>query len=227
MNSIMLIDDDKDVIKINSDYLTGEGYLVDIYYNADDAISALSSRNPDCILLDIMMPGTDGLSAVPIIKKLTSSPIILLSGRGSEDDRVNGLLSGADDYMVKPYSLKELAARIKLQIRKKNHTKTANTISYPPLQIKPLEHKVFYNDDTEIALSNREYELLFMLVSSPGEVISFEKIGLQIWGIYQESDRRSIMVMASRLRKKLEDYNGLENCLETSYGKGYKFVIPK
>ena len=227
MNSIMLIDDDKDVIKINSDYLTGEGYKVDIYYTADDAIAALSSHSPDCILLDIMMPGTDGLSAVPIIKKLTAAPIILLSGRRSEDDRVNGLLSGADDYMVKPYSLKELAARIKLQIRKKTHTKTANTISYPPLQIKLLEHKVFYNGDIEIALSNREYELLFMLVSSPGEVISFEQIGMKVWGVYQESDRRSIMVMASRLRKKLEGYNGLENCLETSYGKGYKFVIPK
>ena len=226
MNRIMLVDDDLDVIKINCDYLQNEGYLVYAYNNADDAIKNLSEIKPDCILLDIMLPGTDGLRAVSVFKSLLPTPIILLSGLASEDDKVKGLISGADDYMTKPYSLKELSARIKLQIRKKQHTKTANTISYPPLQIKLIEHKVFYNEDTEISLSNREYDLLLMLVSEPDKVITFDEIGRKIWGVYQDSDRRSIMVMTSRLRKKLEGYNGLENCLETAYGKGYKFIIP-
>ncbi|WP_026526836.1 response regulator transcription factor [Butyrivibrio sp. VCD2006] len=226
MHKIMLIDDDKDVLNINSSYLTEEGYEVIIYCTADDAIKALKKEHPDCIVLDIMMPGTDGLSAVSIIKDMTDTPIILLSGRDSEDDRVEGLLSGADDYITKPYSLKELSARIKLQISKKKITKTANIISYPPLQIKLLTHKVYYNNDTEIQLSNREYELLLMLVSSPDKIITFEEIGKKIWGIYQEGDRRSIMVQASRLRKKLCEFNGLQNCIETSYGKGYKFIIP-
>ena len=227
MKSIILIDDDKDVLSINSTYLENEGYSVIGFENADLALEKLNSLTPDCIVLDIMLPGTDGLTAVPMIKKLTNAPIILLSGRASEDDRVDGLLSGADDYMIKPYSLKELSARIKLQIRKKNLPKAANTITYPPIQIKLMEHKVLYNNDEEITLANREYELLLMLVQNPGQIISFEEIGKKIWGVYQESDRRSIMVMASRLRKKLELYEGLGNCIETSYGQGYKFIIPR
>ena len=224
---LMLIDDDKDILDINKNYLSDEGYKVYTFLSADNALSSLKKINPDCILLDIMMPGTDGLTSINSFKKITDAPIILLSGLASEDDRVKGLMSGADDYMIKPYSLKELSARIKLQIKKKNLSKTANTITYPPLQIKLLDHKVLYNGDSEIILSNREYELLLLLVQNPGVVITFEDIGKQIWGIFQESDRRTIMVLASRLRKKLESYNGLMNCIETAYGKGYKFIIPR
>ena len=227
MKNLILIDDDKDVLSLNIKYLKDEGYQVSGFSTADEAMKEIKSLNPDCIVLDIMLPGTDGLTAVSMIKKIVDAPIILLSGRASEDDRVEGLMSGADDYMIKPYSLKELSARIKLQIKKKNLTKTANTITYPPLQIKLLEHKVLYNDDEEIVLSNREYELLLMLAEAPEEIITFEEIGKKIWGVYQESDRRSIMVMASRLRKKLESYEGLMNCIETSYGKGYQFIIPR
>lgn len=224
---LMIIDDDRDILEINKNHLSDEGYKVYTYQTADDAISALKQIRPDCIVLDIMMPGTDGLNAINVIKRYTDSPIILLSGLASEDNRVEGLMSGADDYMVKPYSLKELSARIRLQIKKKNITKAANTITYPPLQIKLLDRKVLYNDDTEIILANREYELLLLLVQKPGVVIPFETIGKKIWGIYQESDRRTIMVVASRLRKKLESYGGLMNCIETAYGKGYKFIIPR
>ena len=227
MKIIFLIDDDSDVLSINSKYLTEEGYKVYGFTTADEAIKAVKKLSPACIVLDIMLPGTDGLSAVPIIKNITDSPIILLSGRASEDDRVDGLLSGADDYMIKPYSLKELSARIKLQIKKKSLTKTANTITYPPLQIKLLEHRVIYSGEAEIPLSGREYELLLMLAENPNKIITFEEIGKRIWNVYQESDRRSIMVMASRLRKKLEGYEGLMNCIETCYGKGYKFIITR
>ena len=224
---LMLIDDDKDILEINKKYLSSEGYTVYTFTNADAAISSLKKIVPDCIVLDIMMPGTDGLTATDLIKQTLDCPIILLSGLASEDDKVEGLMSGADDYMIKPYSLKELSARIKLQIKKKSLSKAANTITYPPLQIKLLEHKVLYNDEEEIILSNREYELLLLLVQNPGLIITFEEIGKKIWGVFQESDRRTIMVVASRLRKKLESYNGLINCIETAYGKGYKFIIPR
>ena len=120
---LMIIDDDRDILEINRNHLTDEGYKVHTFQTADDAISALKQIHPDGIVLDIMMPGTDGLSAINVIKKYTDAPIILLSGLASEDNRVEGLMSGADDYMVKPYSLKELSARIGLQIKKKNITK--------------------------------------------------------------------------------------------------------
>lgn len=225
MSLLMLIDDDIDVLDLNKSYFEKEGFEVVTFDRVRDAVKALSSLSPDCILLDIMMPELDGLSALPMIKERTSAPVIFLTGKDTDDDKVSGLLLGADDYVVKPYSLKELSARITVQLRKRKEVKNNNVIYYPPLKIDLINHKVFCNDE-EIPLSNREFELLYLLASHPGKIITFEEIGLSIWKIYQETDRRSIMVMASRLRKKLESYNGLSNLIETSYGKGYKFIIP-
>lgn len=225
MSLLMLIDDDIDVLDLNKSYFEKEGFEVVTFDRVRDAIKALSSLSPDCILLDIMMPELDGLSALPMIKERTSAPVIFLTGKDTDDDKVSGLLLGADDYVVKPYSLKELSARITVQLRKRKEVKNNNVIYYPPLKIDLINHKIFCNDE-EIPLSNREFELLYLLASHPGKIITFEEIGLSIWKIYQETDRRSIMVMASRLRKKLESYNGLSNLIETSYGKGYKFIIP-
>ena len=225
MSLLMLIDDDIDVLDLNKSYFEKEGFEVVTFDRVRDAIKALSSLSPDCILLDIMMPELDGLSALPMIKERTSAPVIFLTGKDTDDDKVSGLLLGADDYVVKPYSLKELSARITVQLRKRKEVKNNNVIYDPPLKIDLINHKIFCNDE-EIPLSNREFELLYLLASHPGKIITFEEIGLSIWKIYQETDRRSIMVMASRLRKKLESYNGLSNLIETSYGKGYKFIIP-
>lgn len=225
MSLLMLIDDDIDVLDLNKSYFEKEGFEVVTFDRVRDAVKALSSLSPDCILLDIMMPELDGLSALPMIKERTSAPVIFLTGKDTDDDKVSGLLLGADDYVVKPYSLKELSARITVQLRKRKEVKNNNVIYYPPLKIDLINHKIFCNDE-EIPLSNREFELLYLLASHPGKIIAFEEIGLSIWKIYQETDRRSIMVMASRLRKKLESYNGLSNLIETSYGKGYKFIIP-
>ena len=226
MSLLMLIDDDRDVLELNKSYFEKEGYKVLIFESVAPALESLKSSHPDCILLDIMMPDVDGLTALPQIRKLSKAPIIFLTGKDSDDDKVTGLLSGADDYLVKPYSLKELSARIIVQLRKGSSSASSNTISYPPLKLDLPNHKVYYNQTEEIQLSNREYELLYYLVSNPNKIITFEEIGRKIWNVYQESDRRSIMVMASRLRKKLENYKGLDNCIETNYGKGYKFIIP-
>ncbi len=225
MSLLMIVDDDTDVLDLNKSYFEKEGYDVITFDRVKDAIKALSTAKPDCILLDIMMPELDGLTALPEIKKSSIAPVIFLTGKDTDEDKVTGLLSGADDYVVKPYSLKELSARITVQLRRGQTVKNNNIIYFPPLTIDLINHKLFYNDE-DVPISNREFELLYMLASHPGKIITFEEIGTKIWKIYQESDRRSIMVMASRLRKKLESYSGLENCIETRYGKGYKFIIP-
>ncbi|MCR5452431.1 MAG: response regulator transcription factor [Lachnospiraceae bacterium] len=226
MCKIMLIDDDFEVLSINRKYFSNEGYDVDIFSDAQAAIDSIDKLKPDCIILDIMMPGLNGMDALSLIRKKCSAPVIFLTGKDSEDDKINGLLGGADDYMVKPYSLKELSARIKVQLRKNSNSKKNDFLSFPPISVDIMNHKLFYNDTDEISISQREYELFYLLVSNANIETPFEEIGMKIWNYYQKSDRQSIMMITSRLRKKLEKYKGLENCIETIYGKGYRFVPP-
>lgn len=226
MNLIFFIDDDKDVLSINQKFFINSGYDVNIFENAIDAISALKKHKPDCIVLDIMMPGLNGFDALSEIRSICDCPVIFLSGKDSEDDKIKGLLSGADDYMVKPYSLGELSARIQLQIRKKNVITDKQSLSYPPMVINTQKHKVYYYDE-EIALSNKEYDLLLLLASRSGQSISYEEIGKSLYNSYIDEDRRSIMVLTSRLRKKLSLYTGLDNAIESNYGKGYRFTLKR
>lgn len=225
MNGVLiLVDDDLDVLKINTKYLTKAGYEVHPFNNGMAVLKHLDEIKPDCLILDVMMPGMDGLSLCSAIRRTYDTPIIFLTGKGSEDDKIQGLLTGGDDYMVKPYSLRELEARILVHIRRRNtNAKIDSQLSYPPLTIDFVRHKAFYLDQ-EIPLSNREYELLLLLAQSPGKTFLFEEIGSAIWGSYSEQDRRAIMVNASRLRKKLEEFSSCENFIETVWSKGYKFV---
>ena len=226
MAKLMLIDDDKEVLAINYKYFQKKGYEVSAYASAVQAIKALPNIQPDCIVLDVMMPELDGFHAFPKIRKATQAPVIFLTGRTEENDRINGLLLGADDYMIKPYSLRELEVRIMVQLRKNNISNTENHLEFPPLSIDITSHKVFYNENEEIILSNREYEFLYLLVTHPRETLTFSFIGETLWGTYSDSDRRTIMVIASRLRKKICSYSGLENIIETVWSQGYQF-IPK
>ena len=224
MAKLMLIDDDKEVLTINNKYFHQKGYEVSTYVSALQAIHALKKVQPDCIVLDVMLPELDGFHALPKIRKATNAPVIFLTGRTEESDKVNGLLLGADDYMVKPYSLRELEARIMVQLRKNNLSSSKKQLEFSPLSIDVTSHKVFYNEQEEIVLSNREYEFLYLLATHPRETLTFSAIGEALWGTYSDSDRRTIMVIASRVRKKICSYSGLENIIETVWSHGYKFV---
>lgn len=224
MPKLLLVDDDVEVLELNKKFFEQSGYEVKVCESADKAFTVLASYKPDCILLDVMMPGTSGFDAFERIKKLSGgAPIIFLTGRISEDDKVDGLMLGADDYIEKPYSLKELDARVKVQLRKRAQVPkqtNSNILNVRPLKIDVVAHKVYFNDD-EIPLSNREYDLLILLAKKPNEVVTFETIGEAFFGVYSDMDRRTIMVTASRMRKKIEDYTGLDNIIETAYAKGY------
>lgn len=223
--SILLVDDDVEVLEINQKYFAQKDYVVDLAKNFDEIKTALKNRVPDCIVLDIMMPGHDGFTICEAIKSHYDLPIIFLTGKDSEDDKIKGLTLGADDYVVKPYSLKELDARIQLLIHRYERIKdrTIDALEYPPLKI-DIQKGLAFCEDEEIPLSQKEYAFLRLLVESPKKIFSFEELGEQIWGGYLESDRKTIMVTASRLRKKLDSYPGLQNCIETVWSKGYKFV---
>ena len=225
MPNLLLVDDDKEVLKINAKYFLQAGYDVKAATNARNAYKILKDFTPDCIVLDVMMPGTDGFKACTEIRQLSQAPVIFLTGCDSEDDKIQGLMLGADDYMIKPYSLRELAARIQVLIRRYQRTSTVSSsvLEYPPLRLELTARKAYY-ENTEIPLTNKEYDLLHLLAASPNTVFSFEDIGNAVWGQYIESDRKTIMVTVNRLRKKLNAYPAISNCLETVWSKGYQFI---
>jgi len=226
MPSLLLIDDDIEVLKINSKFLTAEGFTVHTTANPKEGITLVRTLNPDCIVLDIMMPGMDGYQVCQEIRTFSSAPIIFLTGKSSEDDKINGLLTGADDYIVKPYSLRELTARIQVLLRRsmiqQNASNNTNLLTFRDLTIDKFAHKAFYKNE-DLCLANREYEVLLYLATHPNQDISFEELGTALFGVYTEADRRSVMVNVSRLRKKMNlDYT-LENMIETVWSKGYRF----
>ena len=227
MLKLLLVDDDTEVLEINQKYLSAEGFKV---YTANTPLQGLQYAKqvqPDCILLDVMMPGMNGYELCEKIRNFSSVPIIFLTGKDSEDDKINGLMTGADDYIVKPYSLRELKARIDVILRRFQNTQKAtntNTLVFGNLTIDKVAHKAIYKDE-DLQLANREYEVLLYLATHPNIEVTFEELGTALFGTYQEGDRRSIMVNVSRLRKKMTLDFELENMIETVWSKGYKFIV--
>lgn len=226
---LLFVDDDKSFLRINKKFFLDEGYEVKAVTNGINALKILKHYDADCIILDIRMPEMDGFTTCTEIRKLSTVPIIFLTYCSDEDEMIRGLSCGADDYMIKPHSFRELSARIQAQLRRSQITAVSKPnnarIEYPPLSIDLVSHTAYYNEEN-IPLSNREYELLYLLVSNPNVILTFEEIGNQIWGSYSDSDRRTITVTASRLRKKFETYAGLSEIIQSEWSKGYRF-IPK
>ena len=225
MAEILLIDDDREALEINRKYLTGEGFTV---YTADSprkGIAYAKKLSPDCILLDVMLPEMDGYEVCRRIRSFSAVPVLFLTGRGTEDDKIDGLTSGGDDYIVKPYSLRELKARIDVILRRMNQLHAASEshiLTFGSLSIDRVAHKAFFQG-TDLNLANREYEVLLYLAEHPDREVTFEELGTALFGSYQENDRRSVMVNVSRLRKRFEGNYELENRIETVWSRGYRF----
>lgn len=224
MRKVLFVDDDEDLLLLNKKYFTKHGYQVMTVKDGSTCLNIIKRQKPDCIVLDVMLPNMNGYVTCKEIRKKYDIPVIFLSGRVEESDRIKGLLLGGDDYVIKPYSLQELEARVKVNINRYYvNIKQENKLQLPPLLIDIVEHKVYYNEK-EIVLNNREYQILLYMAEHPNKEITFQELGEMIWGVYQEEDRKTIMVNMSRLRKKIDGYEGLDNLIETVWSKGYKLV---
>ncbi len=222
MNTLLFIDDDKEMLNITSANFRELGFKVFTSDSVVHAIEVLNEAQPDCILLDVMMPKMDGFQGFSLLREKCQAPIIFVTGKISEDDKVKGLMMGADDYIEKPFSVRELHARILTSIRRFQPI-ASNIRFFSPLEIDIVE-KIVYCNGEKLQLTAREYEILYFFVTNKGELLTYEAIGSQIWGTYQEADRASIMVNVSRLRKKLSINILAEELIETVWGKGYCFV---
>ena len=218
MGKILVVDDEKAINDIIQYNLEGEGYEITSAYDGQECLDIFKSQKFDLIILDIMMPKLDGFSVLREIRKTSQTPVIMLTAKQEEVDKVLGLELGADDYVVKPFSIRELTARIKAILRRnglESETKGQNTIKIKDLVL-DLDKYSLKKDGKDINLTLREYELLKYLVERKGQVISREELLSEVWDYEYYGDIRTVDVTIRRPREKIEDK-----------GKDYKYILTK
>ena len=224
---ILVVDDESaisDIIKFNFEK---EGYLIDTADNGKGAIELAAENDYDLILLDIMMPKLNGFEALREIRKFSDVPVIMLTAREDEVDKVLGLELGADDYVVKPFSMRELLARVKAVLRRSDaqekKEKDTKILKAKDLEIN-LEKYQVKRGEKNIELTLREFELLKFLASHPGIVFSREELLQEVWEYEYYGDIRTVDVTVRRLREKIEDENKDFKYIKTKRGVGYLFA---
>ena len=222
--NILIIDDDVNICELIRLYIEKEGYSAIVAYDGIKGIEAFRKNAPSLVLLDLMLPGMDGLQVCREIRKLSNIPIIMLTAKGETFDKVLGLELGADDYIVKPFDTKELVARIKAVLRRiENKTSDNEEVIYPNLVVNKTNYTLKLNGDT-LELPPKELELIYFLASNPNKVFTREQLLDQVWGYDFYGDSRTVDVHVKRIREKieLEDSNWR---LKTVWGVGYKFEV--
>jgi len=227
MQKILIIDDDTRLLQNVKTYLMDFGYSIETASDGMEGLRMVTEFTPDLVILDLMMPLLDGLEVCRKIRSASSVPIIMLTARGEESDIVAGLEVGADDYLTKPFSLRELAARIKASLRRSAAMQNApadkkDTIVSGDLRIHFLKREVF-KKDTEISLTSTEFNLLWMMASQPGVVFSRNRLLDELRNRQLDLFDRSIDAHISHLRKKIEDSPKGPKYIVTVWGTGYKF----
>ena len=224
MTTILIVDDEENILNLVTAYLKAEGYTV---YTANDGPGGLASfrrYQPDLIVLDVMLPGMDGLEVLQHIRRESDVYVLLLTAKSEETDRIIGLTVGADDYLTKPFSPRELVARIKVILRRsRGETSSSETmLTFPHIHIDENRHKV-WRDGEEIELTALEFKLLKTLATYAGMVLSREQLLERVWGYDFYGDERVVDVHIGHVRQKLEHDAADPQYVLTVRGVGYKF----
>lgn len=222
---LLIVDDEVMIRQVLCEYAEFEGYETDEAENGMEAIIKCRQTNYDLIIMDIMMPKLDGFSAVKEIKKIADTPVLMLSARSEEYDKLFGFELGVDDYVVKPFSPKEVMARIAAIIKRRNATATPATdndvLKFQGLEVDMKGRNVFV-DGEKVELTPKEYELLFYMVTNKGIALSREKLLSDVWGFDFYGDDRTVDTHIKTLRSRLKDY---KKFIVTLRGMGYKFEV--
>ena len=229
MAKLLVVDDEANIRTLIKKYAQYEGYEIIEAVNGIDAVAKCRAEDFDLIVMDVMMPELDGFSAVREIRKNKNIPVIMLSARGEEYDRIHGFEVGVDDYVVKPFNPLELTARVKSQLRRytqlnpnSNTGKAAkNEISIRGLSINKDNHKVVVYGE-EIKLTPIEFDILYLLASNPGRVFSTDEIFEKVWNEKVYEANNTVMVHIRRLRGKMKEDTRQDKIITTVWGVGYK-----
>jgi len=223
MSQILVVEDDSDIAALIAHYLEKSGHRVERLTSGAEVLPRLRKSPADLVILDLMLPGMDGLlvcQAMRADRALAAIPIIMLTARGEESDRVSGLELGADDYVTKPFSPKELNARVTALLRRAGRTTPSASLAYGPITIDPDRHQVVL-DGQEIKLTAKEFLLLQYLVQHKGRVLSRDLLLSDVWGYHYTGGTRTVDVHIRRLREKLPP---LSDAIETIKQFGYKLI---
>ncbi len=221
MTLVMVVDDDQDLSEMLGIVLTGAGIDVDLVTRGDEVLGVFRNNPPDLVLLDVMLPGLDGIEVCRLIRAESMVPIIMLSAKGDSHDVVQGLEAGADDYMVKPFKHpSELVARIRTRLRRTN-TDVSGLLTVLDLAIDVSAHQV-KRAGRQIALTRLEFDLLVALAREPGRVFSRDALLNEVWGYRHSTDTRLVNVHVQRLRAKIEHDAERPEIVVTVRGVGYK-----
>ncbi|MEW6228371.1 MAG: response regulator transcription factor [Bacillota bacterium] len=223
LSTILVVEDEESVRELVRMYLENEGFRVETASDGEEALNKVKAKTPDLIVLDIMLPKFDGWTVCKEVKKISSVPIIMLSARAEEFDRVLGLELGADDYIPKPFSPREMVARVRAVLRRTGSNPEAGgrVITYLDLTIDHDASRVVIGDK-EVAMTPKEFELLWFLACHPGRVYSREQLLEEVWGYEYLGDARTVDTHIKRLREKLHA-NDEATYIKTVWGRGYKF----
>ena len=227
MKKVLIVDDEKSIVKGLKSYLEQDDMQVDTAYDGEEAVDKARTDAYDIILLDIMLPKLTGLEVCQIIREFSDVPIIMLTAKGDDMDKIIGLEYGADDYITKPFNLLEVKARIKARLRRNTRSdesreSRANVIEKKGLKIETDSRRVYINGN-EVSLTAKEFELVLLLVSNPNKVYSRDELLKEIWGATYPGDARTVDVHVRRLREKIEAHPADPEYIHTKWGVGYFF----
>ncbi len=223
LTRILVVDDEPRYVRLMEANLISEGYEVLKAYDGQSSVEMVADKQPDLVLLDVMMPGLDGFGACERIREFSSVPIIMVTAKGEEQDRVRGLDVGADDYIVKPFSATEVLARGRAVLRRaqvSGGTFEQSVFSHGNLRIDLARAEVF-KEDNMVFLSATEYRLLLQFVHNQGNILTSEDLLVNVWGPEYREDKEILWVSISRLRQKLEDDPRNPQHIVTRSGMGY------
>ena len=222
---IMIVDDDPNIAQLINLYLTKDGFDTVIYGRGDEALEAFRQNPPALMILDIMLPGMDGLTVCREVRKISQIPIIMLTAKDETFDKVLGLGLGADDYVTKPFEGKELLARIKAVLRRSAPVgESQDMLSFPGLTISLEKYEVYYQGKL-VEMPPKELEVLYFLAAHQNRVFTREQLLEQVWGFDFYGDSRTVDVHIKRLREKLPGCEQLGWQIRTVWSVGYKFEV--
>ncbi len=234
MKKILIVEDDKSIAQLEKDYLEVNGFEVDIAYDGDSGFSKAIKNDFDLVLLDLMLPGRDGFEICKQLREEKDVPILMVTARKEDIDKIKGFGAGADDYIVKPFSPSELIARVKAHLERyerltkrvasASEDRAEKEIVVGNLRIQPDAWRVFVGEK-EVKLTNKEFELLLFLASNPNIVFDKEKLFDRIWGMDSFGDTATVTVHINRIREKIEDDSTNSKYIETIWGAGYRFKM--
>ena len=224
-SKILVVDDDDEIRNLLEICLTNEGFNVVKAFDGEDALNILAKESIQLIILDVMMPKLNGMEVCSIIRRNLNIPILMLSAKSEDMDKIQGIMTGADDYLTKPFNSLELVVRVKALLRRayyfNNASSSDNIINIDTLTIDKNQHRVTINEE-EIPLTSREFDILYLLAVNRGSVLSSEDIFRKVWKEDYFQSNNTVMVHMSRIRDKIEKYTNGQKVIHTVWGVGYK-----